>query len=326
MIRTLMLRLVAAAAIGLVTALVIARPVPAATLRAAVTVTGDVVTLGDLFDGAGDLADRPVFRSPDLGVEGALPAAEAVKAARAAGLEVDGVPVDRVVVLRASTTIDPTFLSELLRQEAADRLGLEPDAVEIQFDRAPETMHADALSADPVRVLALDVNHRNGRFLAEIAIDVGESARRIQLAGRADEIVEVPYLLRDLERDAVVGPADVELRRVPRRQVVRGAVVDLESVVGMAARRGLRAGSMVALSDVGEPVVVRRGTLVTLIYERPGLTLTARGRALGDAAAGGTVAVLNEQSRRTVHGVALATGAVRIEAQAPAVVGAALTQ
>lgn len=327
MIRTFMLRLLAAAAIGLVTALVISRPVPAATLKADVVVTGEIVTLGDLFEDAGPLAGTPVFQAPDPGVKGALPASEALAAAAAAGLSVDRSPVDQVVVSRASALVDEAGLAALLRDPTAERIGLAPADVEMLFDRAPEALHADPLAVEPVRIVSLDVNVRTGRFAAEVAVDLGATERSVLLSGRADEMVEVPYLIRDLQRDELIGPDDVEMRRIAKRQLNRGAVTDLASVVGMATRRALRAGAMVALNDVGHPVAVRRNALVTLIYERPGLTLTARGRALADAAAGESVAVLNEQSRRTVHGVALASGAVRVEAQAPNVIGsAALTQ
>ncbi|MFY9694256.1 MAG: flagellar basal body P-ring formation protein FlgA, partial [Xanthobacteraceae bacterium] len=35
-------------------------------LKATVTVTGDIVTIGDLVENAGPVADVPIFRAPDL--------------------------------------------------------------------------------------------------------------------------------------------------------------------------------------------------------------------------------------------------------------------
>ena len=42
------------------------------TLRASVSVTADVVRVGDLVDNAGSAALIPVYRSPDLGTTGTL--------------------------------------------------------------------------------------------------------------------------------------------------------------------------------------------------------------------------------------------------------------
>jgi hypothetical protein len=54
---------------------------------------------------------------------------------------------------------------------------------------------------------------------------------------------------------------------------------------------------------------IRRGDAVTLVYVAPGLQLTARGRALNDAALGEAVRVVNLQSNVTVEAVATGPGA-----------------
>ena len=54
--------------------------IAAPKLRASVTVTSDVVRVGDLIDNAGSAALIPVYRSPDLGTTGALPVAHVLSA------------------------------------------------------------------------------------------------------------------------------------------------------------------------------------------------------------------------------------------------------
>lgn len=93
MIRTLLFRMIAAMALAtLAVGFIAMRPVSAAELKRSVVVSTDLVLLGDLFDGAGPLASKPVFRSPELGVSGALPVADALAAASAAGLALDTPP------------------------------------------------------------------------------------------------------------------------------------------------------------------------------------------------------------------------------------------
>ena len=92
-----------------------------------------------------------------------------------------------------------------------------------------------------------------------------------------------------------------------------------------SAKRPLRAGEVIATADVEQPRVILRGDLVTLQYSRPGLMLSARGRALGDGAKGDIVSVLNEQSKRTIQGVVTAAGTVAVTASGgPAVVKTAM--
>jgi flagella basal body P-ring formation protein FlgA len=55
---------------------------PAPSLKASVTVTSDVVRIGDLVENAGPVADVPIFRAPDLGTSGAVATDRIVDAIR----------------------------------------------------------------------------------------------------------------------------------------------------------------------------------------------------------------------------------------------------
>lgn len=326
MIRVFLMRLCGAALFAALAATVMAiRPAAAATLRAEALVTADVVTLGDLFDGAGDLAGRPVFRSPDAGVDGALPAAQAIAAAAAAGLAADPPAFDTVTVVRAGTLVGEDALSNLVRQAVADRLRVAPDSLDVTFDGLVEGVTADASADRPVTVSALSLQTGSGRFLARLAVDVGADERTVDLAGRAIETERVVVVRRAVERRGVITAADVDLQRTEKRRASRAAVTDIDAVVGMAAKRALRPGDAIIAADLEPPRLVGRGDLVTIVYERPGLSLSARGRALGDGTLGDIVTVLNEQSRRTVEGVVDGPGRVRVDPATPTTT-AALTQ
>src|SRR5262249_16669321 len=55
---------------------------PRPTLKRAVTVTGEIVRIGDLVENAGVVAEVAIFRAPDLGHSGSVPAARVVEAVR----------------------------------------------------------------------------------------------------------------------------------------------------------------------------------------------------------------------------------------------------
>src|SRR6202042_73114 len=57
--------------------------IAAPALRASVTVSGDVVRIGDLIDNAGTAAQIAVYRAPDLGTTGTLPTAQLLAALQA---------------------------------------------------------------------------------------------------------------------------------------------------------------------------------------------------------------------------------------------------
>lgn len=322
----LLLRIVLAAALATLAAGFIAtHPVSAADLRPRIEIDGAIVTLGDLFSGAGELAGRAVFRAPELGVTGALPAADAVKAAVAAGLAVDRLPpFASVTVVRRAVTVDAEALRTLVAEAAAARLGAAAENVEVTIDGTVAPVAAAATAAAPAVLSDFVLQSASGRFNATVAIDIGGSSRPIALSGRAVETMAVPVLNRPIDRRAVIHASDVTIVRIDKRRVPGTAAIDTDELVDMAAKRPLRAGELIATADVEPPRVVLRGDLITLQYSRPGLTLSARGRALGDGAKGDIVSVLNEQSKRTIQGIVTGAGTVAVTASSPTVVKTAM--
>jgi flagella basal body P-ring formation protein FlgA len=62
--------------------------------------------------------------------------------------------------------------------------------------------------------------------------------------------------------------------------------------------------------------MLKKGDVVTLIYEVPGMTLTALGRAVSDAAAGDVISIVNSQSHRTVEAKVTTAGTAIVEGRA----------
>ena len=86
----------------------------------------------------------------------------------------------------------------------------------------------------------------------------------------------------------------------------------LSAIVGLAARRNLRAGVPLRAGDVEPPKLVTRNQLVTVVFSMPGITLTTQGRALADGADGETISVLNVSSNRIVQAVVEERGLVAV--------------
>ena len=92
-------------ALAFIASLTVASPALALpSLKPAVSVTGPVVTVGDLFMDAGDFASTPLFRAPAPGTTGTVGIAEITAAAAMAGLrDFDG---NGLAALFDITTID----------------------------------------------------------------------------------------------------------------------------------------------------------------------------------------------------------------------------
>jgi flagella basal body P-ring formation protein FlgA len=89
-----------------------------------------------------------------------------------------------------------------------------------------------------------------------------------------------------------------------------GALSDPAQAIGMEARVVLYAGRPIRPGDIGPPAAIERNQIVTLVYDRSGLTIVTEGRSLARAAVGERVRVMNLASRSTVTGTVDAAGRI----------------
>ena len=114
--------------------------------------------------------------------------------------------------------------------------------------------------------------------------------------------VEVLAYARDLATGEVLQPQDLIWAKAAAAP--GDAPRDVDAVVGLAARRPLREGDAVSAHDVTAPIVIKAGDSVVVTWSDGGVTLTLQGKALGNAAVGEAVNILNTASKKSIEAVA----------------------
>jgi flagella basal body P-ring formation protein FlgA len=295
---------------------VIAAPV----LRANVTVSGDVVRIGDVIDNAGSSAQIAIYRAPDLGTTGTLPTAQVLNALRAHQvIGVDTRDLREISVTRLARTLESKDVETAVARALEHRGGLGDAAnLSLTFDRDVSDMRLEVSNSGAMQAASSRYEPRNNRFdvTFEIANESVAAPTRLRFTGIAIETVEAAVLSRNVERNEVIKSSDVVVERRPKAEVGPDFAAR-ERAVGMQARRQLRAGQALKSADLTKPDLVTRDQNVTLIYEATGLYLTIRGKALEGGTEGDVVSVLNLQSKRTVSGVVIGRGQVSISVATP---------
>jgi flagellar basal body P-ring formation protein FlgA len=300
----------------------------APALKASVTVTGDVVRIGDLVENAGPVADVPIFRSPDLGTTGAVATESVVDAIRPHQLiDIDTRGISEVIVTRASRSITADEISDRLAQALSGHSGLgSAHNILINFDRAVPTLEVEPNVSGGLRVLALSYDPRTTRF--DVTFDLPGSAelhrRPPRFTGTAIETVDVLAVDHPVERGQVLRASDLTIMRRPKAE--SGGITDMDAAVGLAARQALRPGQPLHAADLMKPEIVQRNETVTIVYEAPGIVLTLRGQAQDAGALGDSISVVNAESKRVVQGVIVAPGRVAVSAAATRLVENATTR
>jgi flagella basal body P-ring formation protein FlgA len=76
----------------------------------------------------------------------------------------------------------------------------------------------------------------------------------------------------------------------------------------------LRAGQPIRTREVQDPILVPRRSLVTILYQHPRMTLTAKGRALEDGSDGQVIRISNSQSSNVIEAVVVGDHTVAVSA------------
>jgi flagella basal body P-ring formation protein FlgA len=281
------------------------------TLKGDITVNKAIVTIGDMFDDAGNLAETGIFMAPAPGTTGVVPLADLTRAATLAGLtQFENVGYSRVRVARASTLVDAAMLDGLIDADLTRRGIISGDVTaELRFDVADVSFNAEAV-ADPASLVSLRYTPGNNGFSARFMI--AGIDQPVDLDGSIQLMTRAPRLARTLPSGAILSSSDFEFAEVPLSTADAGGYADLGQLIGKQLVRQARGGIMLKATDVTDPKVVMRNTLVTVVLKSGPMTLTVKGTALTTAAVGEPVNVLNTVTKKILHGVARSDGAVEI--------------
>ncbi len=297
-------------AIAALTITLAAASADAAQTRDVVTVKGDFVRLGDIFEGIGEKASVAISRAPEPGGRTVYNATRLAFFANSNDIAWRPARrLDRVIVKRASQIISGEEIHAALRSELEKR-GIAKGS-EVEFTNRRTTIHLPIGVPATLAVQNLNYERRTGRFTATVTAPADHpSPASLVVTGRVYKVIEVPVLNRRVPKGGVITADDIDWVRLPAMQVRRNIIVDQDRLLGKTPRRGLRAGQPIRNGDVQAPVVVAKGSLVTMTLKTRSMVLTSKGRAIENGAIGDTVRIMNTQSKTVIE--AVVAGANRV--------------
>lgn len=205
---------------------------------------------------------------------------------------------EKIVIQRASVKLPREQIEAIYKEFVFSHSPWDPRDVEIHrvyFPDVPELPEGKIyheVVADPEE-----------RFLGNVTVTIqffvdGEKERNLRVTGKVDLYQNVVHALTPLRRNDIVGERNIEFQRInvagdPDRFATRA-----EQVVGKELLRDVGMHQPIAIKDLNQPNVVKRGGVVTIVYQDGGLKLTAKGEVNGDACIGDTIRVTNLMTNR----------------------------
>jgi flagella basal body P-ring formation protein FlgA len=196
----------------------------------------------------------------------------------------------RLVALKAEVSSGPTVtLGDLFD-------GAGPDGSVVVGNGAPAGESA-VLDAGVVRQIAgqhgLDWDNPDG--IARIVVP---------RAAAAAHTIEALTYAHSISAGDLIQPDDLAYGRVASFSLPADAPSDADQIIGKVARRPLRAGSPAARHDVSAPQVIKTNDTVQVIYRNDGVNLVLQGKAMGSAAVGEPVTIMNTVSKKAIQAIA----------------------
>jgi flagella basal body P-ring formation protein FlgA len=290
------------------------------TLREQATPQASIVRLGDVAEITGadavtieHLAATPLMPAPSAGSSQFVRVAELRDLLAARGLDVRNLRISGAEVVAigpavARTPVAPARSNQ--RRVAANAastdasLGVSADQLtaaitEYLRRRTGHDLWNVKLDADRDAVAAFQqagaaavINGGKAPWTGRqrFAIVTDDKTPSVLAYARIERLEMAAFMVRSIERGALVRRADVEFRPFAGA-LPRLAVISLDEVIGKEAVQGIRADSLLLANQVRAPLLVRRGERVSVRARAGGITVRTYAIVQQDGALGDLVSV-----------------------------------
>ncbi len=284
----------------------------AVSLKKNAVISGDSITLGDLFSGLTHGEDRVLGPAPRPGQDMVLNARTLLRVARA--LDLPWRPVttaDYIVVKRAASVIGRAQIEDGLRAELAEQ-GIEGKYNLILPNEAAEIILPRNLPAE-FEVASFNLRQQGDWFEATLVAPSAQNpVETLNLHGSIERLIDVPILSETIRNGVTIGKNDISYLELREKDLNHDIIINEDNLIGMTARRMVLPGKPIRQSEIEAPQIVKRGEFVTMVFQSGTMQLSARGKALENGSKGDSIRVVNTGSNRTIEGIVSNVGEVKV--------------
>lgn len=177
-----------------------------------------------------------------------------------------------------------------------------PGRYKITFAEQEDGMQQQGEAHASWKIAELSFNPGNQTFRATLTTrnQLGNQ-EQATVTGSALPVMDVPALAHDIVAGETVSSSSLTTTEVPAARMSASMITSAETLVGQVARRNMRASTPLFAFDFAKPILVKKGDLVTMSIDIPGIQLSAQGQAMANAGKGDVISIMNTTSRRMVE-------------------------
>ena len=220
------------------------------------------------------------------------------------GIDTDGVEIiapPQITIHREVRSVDAQGLRQEVERYVKNQLGVAADKAKVEISGID-----DDLMLPPGKVtfqVGADTPPKYwGYARVPVTLSVNDVVKkkiwaRVSVAYMEDVVV----LNEPVKRGEVITESMVALEQRDTMRLRNSAMRDIADVIGKNATRNLRAGDVISRNAVELPVVVKRGSRITVVAENGGFRVSILAQAMESGAKGDTIRVKNLDSRKIIQ-------------------------
>ncbi len=286
-------------------------------LKQNVEVTGEYITLGDIFAGVDkESAVKKIALAPAPSKTLHFDAQALSGFARKYNVnwkEVSG--FEKTSVLRSYQTINSEEIVEAIK--SSDKF---KDFISENSTIESRTLKEINIAQDvdyEIEVVGGNYNSNNSNFRAEVNIIASNKVlENFRIVGKILTMVEVPVLKKSLSSGMVISEQDINYIKISSDEVKQKAITDVSELIGKECKRTLKPDVVLTTNDVRTQILVGKSKMVKVIYKKKNMTLSYSGKALEDGSMGEYIRFQPANGTGSLQGVVIDSNTILVSANA----------
>lgn len=161
----------------------------------------------------------------------------------------------------------------------------------------------------------LELNDRNpNRYSGRITVGVSCAQPTwqiyipVSISGKQYAVMTTKGIIKE----AVIKSEDVRLELIPYQLLRRGSLVNIETAIGMRAKKNIPPNSLIKIKDLIAPYWVFKNQEINILSRIGTIEVKTKGIALEDGVEGDQVTIQNISSEKQLKGIVIAPNTVVI--------------
>lgn len=213
------------------------------------------------------------------------------------------------------TYVSEDDIASALKKEYLERFG-EGDEIELEFYGGQTNFSLEEAGEVKIMVANARFDELQNKFSADVEVFAGgKPVAKSSYQGKYYILTEVFVPAQNINKGEVITTDKLKSVKTRSNRVKPQHLADKDKLINMEAKRNLREGKMISDKDVGKIVLIKKGSIVNLIYQTPYMQITAKAEALEDGCRGDRIEIRNTKSKKDLYGEVVDAETVRIEQQ-----------